>query len=99
MPPPKPRKGEPPINPNEGLLAAVKEGSTLERKNKPAIRCSNLFMGSGDTANEALLFFPRQADSITIADKLVTLESSFAPYQLSIKFPLKEMQYKGELAL
>jgi hypothetical protein len=100
MPPPKPKKGEPPINPNEGLLAAVKEGSKLERKNKPAIRCSNLFMGSGDTANEALLFFPRQADSaITLADKLVTLESFFTPYQLSIKFPLKEMLYKGELAL
>jgi hypothetical protein len=100
MPPPKPKKGEPPINPNEGLLAAVKAGSTLERKNKPAIRCTNLFMGSGDTANEALLFFPRQADAaITIADKLVTLESSFTPYQLSIKFPLKEMLYKGELAL
>ena len=46
-----------------------------------------------------LLFFPRGADPIQVADKLVTLESWFAPFHLSIKFPLKDMMYKGELAL
>jgi hypothetical protein len=34
-----------------------------------------------------------------VADKLVTLESQFAPFHLSVKFPLKDMMYKGELAL
>jgi len=45
-------------------------------------------------------FFTRKDDDpITMADKLVTLESQFAPFHLSIKFPLKDMLYKGELSL
>jgi hypothetical protein len=45
-----------------------------------------------------LLFFSRAAP-ITLADKVVTLESGFSIFQLAVKFPLKEMVYKGELAL
>jgi len=99
MPPPKPRTGETASNPNEGILQAIKEGSRLERKDKPAIPCAHLFTGSGDTATEVLLFFSRAADPITAADKIVTLESRFAPFHLSVKFPLKDMMYKGNLTL
>jgi hypothetical protein len=93
----KPEEGAP--NPNEGMLQAIKEGSSLERKDKPGIPCAHLLMGSGDAATEVLLFFPKGADPIQIADKVVTLESQFAPFHLSIRFPLKDMAYKGELAL
>ena len=55
--------------------------------------------GSGDAATEVLLFFERGAQQITVADKLVTLESRFALFHLSIRFPLKDMTFKGELAL
>ena len=48
---------------------------------------------------ELLLFFPREADPITLADKVVTLESRFGPFHLTVKFPLKEMMYNGALAL
>jgi len=100
MPPPKVKAGEPaPPNPNEGMLQAIKEGSRLERIGKVAIPCAHLFSGSGDAATEVLLFFSRGAVPITIADKVVTLESRFAVFHLSAKFPLKEMVYKGELAL
>jgi hypothetical protein len=99
MPPPKAKPGEDVPNPNEGILQAIKENSRLERKDKRDIPCSHLFTGSGDAATEVLLFFPRGTDPITVADKLVTLESRFASFHLSIKFPLKEMVYKGELAL
>jgi hypothetical protein len=99
MPPPKAKPGEPATDPNEHLLAAIKAGSVLERKDKRGIRCAHLFTGSGNTATEVLLFFPRGADAITIADKIVTLESRFAVFHLSIKFPLKEMVFQGELAL
>jgi hypothetical protein len=99
MPPPKARQGEAAPNPNEGMLQAIKEGSMLERKDKPGIPCAHLFTGSGDAATEVLLFFPRGADPITVADKLVTLESRFSVFHLSVKFPLKDMTYKGELAL
>lgn len=99
MPPAKDKPEEPGTNRNEWLLQAIKTGSRLERKDKPAIVCTHLFTGSGDTATEVLLFFAREPNPITVADKLVTLESRFAPFHLSVKFPLKEMMYKGELAL
>jgi len=99
MPPAKPaRPGEPPTDPNERILAEIKAGSRLERQDKPAIPCAHLFTGAGN-ATDVLLFFARGADPITIADKAVTLESRFAVFHLSVKFPLKDMLYKGELAL
>ncbi len=100
MPPSKAAPGEAAVNPNEGMLAAIKNGSRLERKDKPSIPCAHLFTGSGDKSNEVLLFFLRKEDDpITVADKQVTLESQFAAFHLSIKFPLKEMLYKGKLSL
>jgi len=53
----------------------------------------------GTTATDVLLFFPRGENPIQVADKAVTLKSRFAPFHLSVKFPLKDMMYKGELAL
>jgi len=99
MPPPKTKPEEGAPNPNEGMLQAIEQGSRLERKDKPGIPCAHLFTGSGVTATEVLLFFPRRADPIQVADKLVILESRFTPFHLSVKFPLKNMMYKGELAL
>jgi hypothetical protein len=100
MPPPKVKPGAPePPNPNEGMLQAIKAGSRLERTGKAAIPCAHLFAGSGARATEVLLFFSREAAPITIADKFVTLESRFSVFHLSIKFPLKEMVYRGELSL
>jgi hypothetical protein len=99
MPPPKTKPEEVAPNPNEDMLRAIQQGSQLERKDKPGIPCAHLFTGSGDAATEVLLFFPRGADPIQVADKLATLESRFAPFHLSVKFPLKDMMYKGELAL
>lgn len=100
MPPAKPKPGEPPApDPNLGMLQAIKAGSRLERPGKRPIPCAHLFTGSGKEATDVLLFFPRTPDPITLADKTVTLESRFSIFYLSIKFPLKEMLYKGALAL
>jgi hypothetical protein len=100
MPPPKVQPGEAaPPDPNEGMVEAIKAGTRLERAGKASISCEHLFKRSGNEWNEVLLFFPRSADAITIADKVVTLESRFAVFRLSIKFPLKDMMYQGELAL
>ena len=100
MPPPKASPGEaPPADPNEGMLQAIKAGSRLQRAGKADIPCAHLFTGSGNAASDVLLFFARGADPITLADKSVTLESQFAVFHLAIKFPLKEMVYRGELAL
>jgi hypothetical protein len=103
MPPPKAKPGETAPetapNPNQGMLQAIKESSRLERKGRREIPCAHVFTGSGEAATDVLLFFPRGAAPITVADKLVMLESWFAPFHLSVKFPLKDMMYKGELAL
>jgi len=99
MPPPKTKPEEGAPNPNESMLQAIEQGSRLERKDKPGLPCAHLFTGAGETATEVLLFFPRGVDPIQVTDKLVTLECRFAPFHLSVKFPLKDMMYKGELAL
>jgi len=100
MPPPKVKKGEgAPPDPNEGMLQAIKEGSRLERARKDAIPCARLFAKAGSGVPDVLLFFSREEDPITIADKVVTLESRFAAFHLSIRFPMKEMMYKAELAM
>ena len=99
LPPPKGKDAENQPNPNEGVLQAIKQNSRIERKGKTAIPCAHLLTGSGESATELLLFFPRGTDPITLADKVVTLESRFGPFHLSIKFPLKDMMYKGALAL
>lgn len=86
-------------NPNQAMLEAIRQTARLERKDKPAIRCAHLLTGSGAAAAELLLFFPRGAKPITVAEKIVTLESRFGPFHLSVKFPLKDMVYKGALSL
>ena len=86
-------------NPNQGMLAAIQQNSRLERKDKPAISCAHLLTGSGESVTELLLFFERGSDPIKAAEKAVTLESRFGPFHLSVKFPLKDMMYKGALAL
>ena len=100
MPPLAPKPGEtPPPDPNQGLLQAIKEGTRLQREGKAPIRCAHLFEGSGKTAGDVLLFFAKLPDPITLADKVVMLDSRFSAFRLSIRFPLKEMVYRGELAL
>ena len=99
LPPPKAKAGESVANPNQGMLEAIEKGSRIERKDKPAIPCAHLLTGSGESATELLLFFARGTDPITVAEKAVTLESRFVPFHLSVKFPLKDMMYKGALAL
>ena len=99
MPPPKTKPEEVAPNPNEGMLQAIQAGQPAGAQGQARHSVCPPVHGVGGAATEVLLFFPRGADPIQVADKLVTLESRFAPFHLSIKFPLKDMMYKGELAL
>ena len=58
MPPPKPKPGETPPDPNAGMLQAMQAGTWLARSGKPAIRCDHLFAGSGNAWSEVLIYFP-----------------------------------------
>jgi hypothetical protein len=99
LPPPKGVVPEGAPNPNQGMLDAIKQNCRIERKGKIAISCDHLLTGSGQSATELLLFFARGKDPITVGEKVVTLECRFIPFHLSVKFPLKDMMYKGALAL
>jgi hypothetical protein len=99
LPPSKGKDGDSVPNPNQGMLDAIQQNSRIERKNKIAISCAHLLTGSGESATELLLLFARGTDPITVGEKAVTLESRFGPFHLSVKFPLKDMLYKGALAL
>jgi hypothetical protein len=99
LPPAKGIDTESAPNPNQGMLEAIEQGSRIERKDKAAIPCAHLLTGSGESAMEMLLFFAHGKDPITVGEKAVTLESRFGPFHLSVKFPLKDMMYKGALAL
>ena len=99
LPPRKGSGGDSVPNPNQGMLQAIQQNSRLERRDKPSIFCAHLLTGSGEAATELLLFFERGTDPITVGEKAVTLESRFGPFSLSVKFPLKDMMYKGTLAL
>jgi hypothetical protein len=101
MPPPKVKRGqEPPPDPNIGILQSVRNGSRLVRKDRAPIPCTKLFAGKGEAAKEVLLVFPRDLDNaITEADRIVYFECNFSPYELSIKFTLKDMKFKGVLTL
>src|ERR1035437_4755410 len=97
--PPKGGNAEGVPNPNQSMLDAIQQNSRIERKDKIAIPCAHLLTGSGASATELLLFFARGADPIALAEKAGTLESRFGRFPLSVKFPLKDMMYKGALAL
>ena len=99
MPSGKAKPGESESNSNQAMLDAIRQNSRLARKDKADLACSHLFTGSRESATAPLLFFPREPDPITIADKLVTLESRFGPFHLTVHFPLKEMMFNGVLAL
>ena len=99
LPPPKGGNGESVPNPNQEMLEAIRQNSRIDRKDKIAIPCAHLLTGTGESATELLLFFARGADPIAVSEKAVTLESRFGPFHLSVKFPLKDMIYKGALAL
>ena len=68
-------------------------------KEQKTIPCSHLLTGEGERATELLLFFPKGPDPIVPADREVTVVSRFGPFQLSIRFPLKEMMFDGALEL
>ena len=99
MPPAKAKPGENGTDSNRSMLEAIQRNSFIERTDKAALACSHLLTASREAAPELLLFFPREPDPITLADKVVTLESRFGPFHLTVRFPLKEMTYNGVLAL
>ena len=86
-------------NSNETMLQSIKEGSSLERRDRKPILCEHLFTGSAGAPNDVLLFFPHTDRPITEADRFVTLQSQFSVFELSVRFSLRDMIFQHTLAL
>jgi hypothetical protein len=88
------RNPQDPRNPEE-MLEGVMHYARLFPHGKAPIRPDDAKL---DPAGTILLFFPRTS-SITLDDKDVTFEVRFGSLSVTKKFRLKDMVYKGELAL
>jgi len=78
----------------------ILEGTALVRRGKEALHPSKVGHPSGAGGSRTVfLFFPKDAGTIELADKDVTLITKIGSMELKVKFILKEMVYKGQLAL
>lgn len=84
---------------NQGLLAAIKQTTRIERRDKPSIPCAHLLTGSGDASTELLLFFARGADPIALDEKEVTVSGQLGSFRFAVKFRLGDMKFGGKLEL
>lgn len=88
------RNPQDPRNPEE-MLEGVMHYARLFPHGKAPIRPDDAKL---DASGTILLFFPRTS-SITLEDKDVTFEVRFGSLAVMKKFRLKDMAYKGDLAL
>ena len=72
----------------------LRESTKLERKGGSAIYLERLEPGPMGTR-----FYFSRIDPITPANKEVTFTTKMGPLEIKVKFPLKEMMYKGKLEL
>ncbi len=79
--------------------ADLMHGTTLEVKGKEPISPSGFQKVDDDDGPIWRFRFPRAGNPITAEDKEVVLLMQLGRMTLKAKFPLKEMTYKGQLAL
>lgn len=77
----------------------LKESATLERKGADPISPAQVQSGQLPTGPISYFIFPRGSQPIKESDKEVTFHIKMGRMELKAKFVLKEMMYKGELAV
>lgn len=84
---------------SETLQERLKGATLLERRGKESL--APVQIQSRDTPQGAMLlfFFPKETRPIQVADKEVVFVTKLGPLELKVRFPLKEMIYKGRLEL
>ncbi len=81
-------------------MAEVLKGAThLERKGSDPIAPSQVQSGQIATGPISYFVFPRGSQPIQESDKEVTFHIKMERVEVKAKFALKDMMYKGELAL
>lgn len=80
------------------MLARMMRSTSLQVRGKDAIAPDGVIV-SDDEKGTLLLLFPRPSSPIQASDKEVAFETRMGPFVVKTKFSLKEMVYRGELAL
>lgn len=81
------------------MLEAVREDASLQVKGKPVLHPYEVRRKDPANASNLLLFFRRADQPISIDDKEVTLVMKSGAVLMRTKFALKEMTYRGKLAI
>jgi hypothetical protein len=97
--PPQPPSPEEIEKRRAALLERMKQSSHLERKDKDPIGAERVALASGGERPTVVFIFPGDAQPIQAEDKEVVFLSKLGRMEIKAKFPLKDMRYKGELAL
>jgi len=84
---------------NEGLEQVFKEGTSLQRKGQDPIVPDKVEIADNAGVSFIRFTFPRDPKPISLEDKDVEFVTSLGRTSLKTKFSLKDMTYKGQLAL
>jgi hypothetical protein len=84
---------------NERRLQMFKQDTRLERKDGP-VKLEKVEEGSRvGSRGPGIYFYFSRLDDISMDDKQVTFSTKMGPMEIKAKFTLKDMRYKGKLAL
>ncbi len=90
------REGREGADAGKGMEERLKQSAELRRKNADPIAASQVITGQGQVR---YFVFPRGSQPIQASDKEVVFHVALGPMELKTKFALKDMMYRGELAL
>lgn len=80
------------------MEARLKEGVRLQVKGRDPIAPAQVQRPNAQSG-VLLLFFPRETRPVQLSDKEMVFSVKMDPIDAKVKFPLKDMVYRGELAL
>lgn len=80
------------------MEARIMQATTLTAKGKEPVQCVKVVRAQSNEGFITFFLFPRSA-AFSLDDKEVTFQTAMGPMELRTKFALKDMVYKGKLAL
>jgi hypothetical protein len=90
-------RGNAPNSNADEALEMMRERTTLQRKGRDPISPMRVTKGESDGA--LVFYFPTDINPISLDDKEIVFHMLLGPTELKARFALKEMRYRGKLAL
>ena len=82
----------------ERMQERMKQATVLRLAGKDTIAPARIEMVEGDQGRITVFLFPRSRE-ISADDKEVSFETAMGPMEITTKFVLKDMKYRGKLAM